>query len=181
MPIKSDIKTRCNQGFTLLEVLIAMVIVAIGLIGLAKMQMLSVSATKDAGSRTLAAMHVSNLVSSMHSNKSYWASGAAPASFTASGTNITDSTHVLDRLIIGGCTSACSPADVASVDVSSWVQLMNSQFPFYDAKIDCTNNISQPVSCQIYVTWMEKTIAVNKTTSASASSQQESFSVFVEP
>ena len=61
-----------KRGFTLIEVMIAMFITAIGLLGLAKMQALAISSSKGSGSRSLIALQVGSLASSMHANKVFW-------------------------------------------------------------------------------------------------------------
>ena len=61
-------------GFSLLEVMIALVIIAIGLLGIAKMQALALSNTGASRSRALAAIEASSLAGAMHANRAYWAS-----------------------------------------------------------------------------------------------------------
>ena len=173
-----------SRGFTLIEVLVTMIVMAAGLLGLAKMQALAISATKTSGSRGLISLQASGLADLMHADRAYWASGVAPARFTAFGTTVIDPTHVLDAALVGAaCTLFCTPAQLAANDVQAWMLDMNNQFPSYTAKVDCTNGVGQPVSCQIYITWQEKTVAINKTTATGSSKQNstESFSVYVQP
>ena len=168
------------RGFTLIEVMIAVFVTAIGLLGLAKMQALAISSTQGAGGRSLVAVQVGSLVSAMHANKSFWTSASVPTSFSISGTTITGSS--LLSTTVSGCTtsSSCTASTLAAYDVQSWAAGMNQQFPTYKAKVDCT---APPVSCEIYVTFQENTIALNKSTAAPTASQTQtqSFSVFVQP
>ena len=166
-----------TRGFTLIEVLIAMLVTAVGLLGLAKMQALAISGTQNSGSRSLMALQVGSLVSAMHANQTYWGS-APPTSFSATGTTVTDASSVLNATVTS-CTTKCTPAAMAASDFQAWAASMNGQFPTYNAKINCT--AVQPVSCEIYVSWTEKKVAMSTTTAAGTASQTQSFSVFVEP
>ncbi len=169
------------RGFTLIEVLIAIFIGAVGLFGLAKMQALAISSSQNSGKRSLIASQVGSLASSMHANRAYWAQLITPLSFTATGTAITDATGVLDA-VVASCAEKCTPEKMAAYNVKAWVTDMNQQFPTYSAKINCTAiALETPVSCQLYVTWLENTIAISKGTQAGTPSQKQSFSIFIEP
>ena len=63
---------RTEAGFTLVEVLIALVISAIGLLGIAGMQMFSINNTSASNVRAVAAIEASNLISQMKATPNYW-------------------------------------------------------------------------------------------------------------
>ena len=169
------------NGFTLVEVMIAMFVTAIGLLGLAKMQALAISSTQNAGSRSMVALQVGSLVSAMHANKVFWNSTSVPSTFSASGTTLIGASATLGTTIPNvGCTTApCTPAQMAASDFHQWMASMNQLFPTYTAKVDC--NTVVPVSCEIYVTFIENKIAISKGTSGGNATRIESFSVFVKP
>jgi type IV pilus assembly protein PilV len=169
------------SGFTLIEVLVALLVTASGLLGLAKMQALAIASTKESGTRGLIALQTSSLAASMHANPGFWATGLAPASFSASGTVVVDASATLTSGAAGGCTSACTPTELAAVDVKNWVVDMNNQFPSYTAKVVCTTAV--PVECGIAVTWSEKIVAMNQTTATGAATQvaTQSFLEYVKP
>jgi type IV pilus assembly protein PilV len=81
-----------TRGFTLLEVMVAVVITAIGLLGIAKIHALAYSSTATAGARSLVALQAAGLASSMHANRTYWAAGTAPVPVVITGTSINDAT-----------------------------------------------------------------------------------------
>jgi len=60
------------RGFSLLEVMIAVIIICVGLLGIAKMQSLALSNTNTSRLRALAALQAAGLASAMHSNREYW-------------------------------------------------------------------------------------------------------------
>ncbi|MFT5590058.1 MAG: type IV pilus assembly protein PilV [Bradyrhizobium sp.] len=174
-----------RRGFTLLEVMIAMFVTAIGLLGLAKMQSLAISSTQNAGSRSLIAFQVGSLVSAMHANKSYWALGSpggAPATFSAKGLVVTDGSGVLNASVSGGCLSApCSPGELAAVDLQAWAASMNGRFPTYSARFNCTTANTAAIGCEIFVSWSENRIGINKASAGGADTQVQSFSVYAKP
>src|ERR1700678_1427642 len=56
-------------GFTLLEVMVAVVVTAIGLLGIAKIQALAYASTTTASVRSLVALQASGLAASMHADR----------------------------------------------------------------------------------------------------------------
>ena len=171
-------------GFSMIEVLIAIVIVAVGLLGVAKMQAAAVSNTQVSRVQSLMALQASSLAAAMHANRSFWAAGAAPASWSATGAVINDSTGVLSQAganCAGGNT--CTPPVLAAYDVQTWVAAMNTQFPTYNANVTCTTSLSAPISCSIQLSWQEKTVAINRGTTTSAAQQitTQQYTLLVEP
>nr|WP_316680029.1 prepilin-type N-terminal cleavage/methylation domain-containing protein [Ralstonia sp. LMG 18101] len=185
----------CRQaaGFSLIEALITMVVVGVGLLGLAKIQAAAVGNTQISRVRSLVALQTESLAAAMHGNRAFWAAGGtAPATFsvnsTASGAVITDSSNVLNQTLSPGqCLtgSPCTPQQLAAYDVQQWASTMNGNFPGYGATVNCTTTVGVPVNCNITVTWNEKYIAVNSSTAsaaaAAAPTTQQSFTVYVQP
>jgi type IV pilus assembly protein PilV len=166
----------------MLEVLITMTIVSIGLLGLAKMQAGSLSNTQATRVRALVALQASSLAAAMHGNRGYWAAGAAPAAWSAAGSVITDPSGVLSRSGVNCAVGqVCDAPTLAAYDVQSWVATMNAQFPSYSANVNCTTSVSAPISCALQVLWTEKVVAYNRSTAASAATQTQQFTLYVEP
>src|ERR1700691_621695 len=80
-----------SSGFTLVEVLVAVIIIAIGLLGIAKMESVALGSTGVAQQRSIAALQAASLAASMHADRGYWGQGGAPATITITGTTITQS------------------------------------------------------------------------------------------
>lgn len=166
------------RGFGLIEVMIAVVVVAIGLLGFAKMQALAVGSTHNSGTRAIIAMQTSALAAAMRSNEAYWAAGLAPATFTVTGPVVTDST--LNGLSVD-CTSAtCTPVQVAAFDVKSWGTSLAAMFPNASGTVACSTVLGSPVTCTITVTWSENTVAVNAAT-AGGSAATLNYTLLVQP
>ena len=85
-----------EAGFSMLEVLVTLVVVATGLLGFAKMQAAAVSNTQIARVRSLIALQASSLASSMYSNRHYWSQGLTPTTFSVAGGVVSDGTGYLD-------------------------------------------------------------------------------------
>ena len=62
-----------RNGFTIIEVMVALVVISIGLLGIAKMQALALASTSTSRLRSLAAIQAASLGSAMHANRAYWA------------------------------------------------------------------------------------------------------------
>ena len=171
-----------QRGFTLIEVLVALIVTAVGLLGLAKMQLLAMSSTKEAGSRALIALQAGSLASAMYANGAYWASAAVATSVTATGT-VVKGLGVSDG---GGCATAkCTGLVLAATDMQTWATAMNNQFPTYNASVTC-DPTSLPVNCTIAVTWIEQQKAIGNVegvvrTTVSATPATQSFSMYVQP
>lgn len=170
-------------GFTLIEVMVTLVVLSIGLLGVAKLQAASMSNTQVSRMRSLLALQAGSLAAAMHANPAYWASGSAPASFTVAGTAVTDSTNVLSAPPpTGSCAgsgAACAAAQIAALDVQTWASNLNVQLPTYSGTVTCTTSL--PVGCQITLTWVEKYVATNTTTAQGAQTGTPTFTMFVAP
>ncbi|PMU83799.1 type IV pilus modification protein PilV, partial [Pseudomonas sp. GW704-F3] len=80
---------RRQRGFSLVEVMVALVVMSVGMLGIAKMQAAALSNTAVASTRSLAAIEASSLAASMHANRGYWSSPAVATSITLTGATVT--------------------------------------------------------------------------------------------
>jgi type IV pilus assembly protein PilV len=179
-----------QRGFTLLEVMVSLMIVTVGLLGVAKMQALALTNTSVASMRSLAAIEAASLAATMHENRTYWSSAAPAANaggievkgtgpgsspqITASGTLTTpvDCTT-------GATVPYCTSDQVAAYDLQQWATAVNSVLPNYDAKITCTG--VSPVSCVISINWQERAVALNTAQASTAALQAPIYTLYVEP
>ncbi len=175
-------RSQRQAGSSILETLIALLVVAVGLLGLAKLQAAAISSTQNSRVRSLIALQTESLVAVMHANKGFWAAGLAPSTFTVSGTTVADSSGTLNASV-SGCSSACTPSQLAAYDVQTWAKRMNAKFPSYLATVTCSTTAGVPVSCNVTVSWSEKYVAINSMTAASGvtSSATQSFTLYVQP
>ncbi len=181
-----------QNGFSLIEVMVALVIIAVGMLGIAKMQALALATTESSGVRSLVAIEAASLAASMHSNRDYWVAGPPPASFTVSvqttgpntvSTTITDGTAVLSAP--QDCAAAaCTPPQMAAYDVQSWATALGQVVPAALATVTC-NNAAVPLACTIQITWAENVTSGNNTAAAASSAatvlNSPQYTLYVEP
>lgn len=112
-----------ESGFTLIEILISLIILAVGFLGLAALQTGSVQGTQTTYFRTQADLLVNDLAERMRSNRAgalnghyAFASGGAPGDPGCSGA--------------GG---SCDSAALANSDLNEWVTWVNNSLPAGDA------------------------------------------------
>ena len=166
----------------MVEVLVALVVLSVGLLGIAKMQGLGVSSTSVAGKRALAATLADSLAAAMHENRAYWASGAAV------GTQSFPPIGAVASCVQGAPQSAapCSPAQLAGYDFSVWAQNLQALLPNANGAVTCQVANGAVTTCQVTIVWSEKTLAINAQGSAAAAIQgagtnAPSYTLFVEP
>lgn len=180
---------RAPGGFTLLEVLIALIVVAVGLLGLAKMQAMALASSQVNGVRALIAFQANSFAATMHSNRAYWASGGAPLNFSMQGTTVTDPGGVLGAVPPNCVASAlpsaalCSPAQLAAFDAQAWAANMNAQFPTYSATGTCATPLTGSVTCRFTINWLESFVTSGSTaaTDSDGTGGARSFTVHIEP
>ncbi len=136
-----------EQGFSMLEVLIAMLIILIGILGTAGIQMLAVQSTGWAQYQSQAALLASSMGAAMRQNTAYWAVTAPSSTITINGTSISPT------IAAGTCGSGvCSPSEQAGYDLSNWGSAVAKALPSGTATVDCPNT-NTPVTCTLTITW----------------------------
>ncbi len=171
---------RRMVGVSFIEVLVALVIISVGLLGIAKMQALAISSTRTSGVRSLIAVEAESLAASMQANRIYWAQVAGAATtFTATvnGTTVTSSDATMAAAAsTANCTTAscigASPqatgAPMAAYDLSQWGQALQGVVPSATGTVACSGS---PVTCTIDVTWQETYTGMNAATQMTTAAQ----------
>jgi type IV pilus assembly protein PilV len=182
---RSPHPSRC-AGFSLIEVMVALIVCSIGLLGLAKMESLALSSTNVAGFRAIAAIEASSLAAAMHADPGYWAGGFAPAITTVT----FDSSGVLQILgglptaPTAGCltagASSCTPGAMAAYDVQRWAYDLKGALPAYLATIVCSTT-GFPVTCTVKLQWTESAVAANARQTNIAALAPSTYTLFVQP
>jgi type IV pilus assembly protein PilV len=193
--VRTDIPARSRtRGFTLIEVMVALVITAIGLLGIAKIQALAYASTGTAGVRSLVALQAAGLAASMHANRNYW-SGFAPPTVTITGTTIVDSTMnsagaAANYCVLGSGAAPCDQYTLAAFDLYNYATALSALLPNSNptTTISCPAS-SIPASCTIQVAWAEHAVSINsqsaastvQSTSTTAGTFTPSYTLYVEP
>jgi type IV pilus assembly protein PilV len=176
------------RGFTLLEVMVALVVTSIGLLGIAKLQTLAYASTGSASLRSLVALQAAGLAASMHANRNYWASPAAPPNLTISGTTfnpvLNAAAATANYCVLGGpgITPCDDQTSLAAADLYTYANALNLMLGNSNpvTTITCSNN---PISCEIQVTWNEHVVSVNtqSTTNTTQATFLPTYTLYVEP
>ncbi len=180
-----------TQGFSLIEVLVALIVLSVGLLGIAKMEALALSSTAVSSRRALAAIEAASLADAMHVNRGYWAAGAAAANITLSGSTVTNPPASPIPTCTFGNGAPCTSAGLAAYDLQQWATAVNKLLPAYQATVQCNN--STPIECSIQIQWSEQAVGMNNAQAQAASTaasetagtataiQNPTYTLYVEP
>ena len=139
-----------QQGFSLIEALVAFLVLSIGMLGIASLQVLSLKAGSTAVMRTVAVMKVEEMMERVRNNPTQVANYA-----TASATGVNN-----------GCNDyatykACTPAQMVQDDIFHWVEELKERLPNTGAaaSIAVINPVpgTQPAATvTVTVSWQER-------------------------
>ena len=182
MSMRHPTRSR-SGGFSLVEVMVALVVVSVGLLGLAKMESVSLASTSVAGSRALAAIEAASMAAAMHANPGYWGAGLAPPSTTiyydSTGTlQISDSGLATAATCLTAGTTSCSVGNMAAYDVQQWAAALKQVLPGPFATIVCNTN-GFPVTCTVTIQWAENAVAGNAQQTVALAAP--TYTLFVQP
>jgi type IV pilus assembly protein PilV len=191
-PVAASSRAR---GFSLVEVMVAVIVICVGMLGIAKMQALSVSNTTTARLRSLAAIEAASLASAMHSNRQYWANTVLPFNLTLTAGVFASSDGALavqaaadqatnpDNVCFG---AQCNALQLAGFDVARWSTSLTGLLPPPPAPnpmatISCPANpgVNVPTSCTITISWNEKSVALNQQETVALA--LPTYTLYVEP
>lgn len=175
----------CARGFTLVEVMVAVIIICVGLLGIAKMQALALSNTTTSRLRALAAIEAAGLASAMHSNRQYWAGATPPVTTTFNGVFVSTDAALqaaANAALPGGppynpdlvqscvgtanavaiCGGPAGVINLAAFDLARWATSLNTLLPNPQSTISCTfiAGGGAPPSCTVLISWNEKAVAM---------------------
>lgn len=117
--VKSTNMVHRLSGFTLLEVMVALVIFSIGLLGLAGLQSQSLRYNHSAYLQTQATFLAYDILDRMRANKETAQAGGYNAGFSTSGSN-----HDCNN-----STVTCGTNQMAQFDIFEWKNLLSNSLP----------------------------------------------------
>ena len=133
-----------EAGFTLIEVLVAVALTAIGLLGLASLQITSLGGAQAGSERTQAAMLALDIADRMRHNID-----AARA-----GTYDVDAGEERNAATCRTEESACTPAQLAAADLSEWLTLVATTVAGGTAGVDTTAD-GNVTDVTITINWVD--------------------------
>ena len=127
-----EYRTRTSRGFSLVEVLVAIVVMSFGVLGMVGMQAFALQSNQEARLQGQAAVLARELAEMMRGNKVV---GSDPSSTN----NFYLGTFTVGNLSMGSNASYCSganaltpcatPADVAKAEMTDWLNRVNTELP----------------------------------------------------
>ncbi len=186
--------TAHAKGFSLVEVMVALIIVSVGLLGIAKMQALLLADTGVSRVRALVALEASSLAASIQANPDYWASApnglAVAIDPSATTPVVAQNDATLSSAISAAVTNsalcestgstACTAANMAGYDLVQWEQAMASVVGNAKTNLACSTT-NQQVTCTITIDWQENTVNATAQEQGSTAFQNQSYQMVVQP
>ncbi|MCG8325881.1 MAG: type IV pilus modification protein PilV [Thiotrichales bacterium] len=143
------IMKKTSSGFSLMEVLIALLVLSVGLLGLAALQAVSLKANHSAYQRTQATFLAYDIMDRMRANRNQ----AIAESY--------------DRNVGATAPSCSGAANLADEDVGCWMSnFVQVLLPAGDASIDCDGN----GVCTVIVQWDETRLGGSATDASGTTS-----------
>ena len=181
MPLNKRTHLRLQAGFTLVELLVTMLIVTVGLLGLAKMQAAAVANTALSRTRALMTYQAESLAGMMRANQDFWVTSGAHTTWPGFSLNSAGAVTVAGMPSAAkSCINAvpvCSADQLARDDIYTWASQFNdgtasSSFQGAQASIvcvsatggSCATNPTTPHSYDLTLKWDQKVVAVNRST-----------------
>jgi type IV pilus assembly protein PilV len=140
-------------GASLLEVLIAIVIMSFGLLALAGMTTASLQYSKIAQFQTIGIQLSVDVADRMRANSD---------GFVANSYNkTTPYSSVTAAITVPTCAvaAACTPAEIASIDLAQWRNALRTSMPGGDAFV--RRDTANPLAVDIWIMWTDVGLATN--------------------
>jgi type IV pilus assembly protein PilV len=175
------------RGFSLVEVMVALLVVSIGLLGIAKMQALALSNTSGARVRALASLEAASLAATMQADRNYWGKVTATTTATIQNGSVTAAsdatltTAVECTLKATGSVAPCNGKQMAAYDLQQWAAAMQQVMGLNGNGANITALVcnvaagTDPVSCMITINWTESQVGSN------ANLSNPSYTLYVDP
>lgn len=183
--------------------MIALIIIAVGMLGIAKLEAVVLSNTGISRVRALVALQAASLADTMHADRDFWddqnSDWTNPLTVTAtvaSGTATLAATNAATlNTALGSpanCTAYCSRVNLAAYDVNQWVtgtagsgnkSGLSGVLQNYTSTVTCSS-ATGVVTCTIQIVWNENTAAANQQEAqagAPTAFQQQTYTLVVEP
>jgi len=190
---RTQLSTRA-AGFTVIEAMVALIIISVGLLGVAKMQAVTISSTSTSRLRSLAAIEGASLASAMYANRAYWGFIPVDATIAVSGATVTTAEATLKAALTtvsgsgklatycqSGAGAPCAPATMAATDLLQWSADLNRMLPGSVATINCPA-INTPRTCTVFISWTEHAVAMTKQQAkAGLTMASPDYKLYVEP
>lgn len=121
-----------TEGFSVIEVLIALVVVCIGVLGMAALQGKTLRYTNEAGNRNAAAMLATDLIEMMRSNRGQLIDSTGKLSTDSAYFKTAGNEFPTTRTSTCRDANGCTPSQLAEDQLAGWVQQVRRTLPIGD-------------------------------------------------
>ncbi len=136
-----------QRGVTLVEVLTAVVVLSVGLLGVAALTLTSARTNQNAALRSTATVLIGDMVDRMRAN----ASGLRGGSYDSIAANAAGTTPT-----VSSCNSSCDAAAMATYDATQWQARIVELLPQGTGAVSCAGTSSGKMrQCIVTITWRE--------------------------
>ena len=153
---------RKQQGFSLIEAMIALLIILFGVLGMMGMQALAVNNTELGRYNARAAIQAQSIAATMKANAAFWTSTPLPTSVTSDGTTLKLNGATVTAPLTG------TGGAIAYRDLTTWGTDVATSLPSGNYAISCDVTVT-PEVCTITILWFEKTLTLHNVASAASS------------
>jgi type IV pilus assembly protein PilV len=157
---------RSQQGATLIEVLVAMLVVSFGVLALTGMLAAASRFGKTSEFRSMATLLASDITDRMRANKPAVGLGDYDL---LDGYDPPDSPPVIPKC---DDLNKCSATELAAIDMAEWAQAMYYSLPGGQGYIVVDGSVNPPVAADVWVAWMDPS-AVKEETAGDSGNHQE--------
>jgi type IV pilus assembly protein PilV len=155
--------TRYQKGFSLVEVLVALLVLSIGLLGLAALQTTSLKYNTDSYFRTQATYFVYDIVDRMRTNSTSVVDGGTYDVPDAPSATSIISTYQSCKSSTCTCdaTAVCDTTQLATHDLGKWYERMSQVLPGASNNL-ATIVIDSTKKVTVTINWMERDMSKNQ-------------------
>lgn len=143
-PTVSLVPAERLRGFTMVETLVALVVLAVGMLGVASLFVASLNSASSAIGRMQAVNLATDIADRIRANR------RAGGAYAAAGA---------DNGCVGSAAVSCTAAQMAATDVFLWQRQLSRAFGGAGATGTITFAAGTPASYTIVIGWTEKTVA----------------------
>lgn len=128
------VRRRASYGFTLLEILVAMLVAALGILGVVAMNLASIRMQADSANRAQAGLYAQDILDCMRANKTQAVDG------------------LYDRKLGAPRPEPTGSAPLAKRDLSTWLTNLQRELPSGDAEV----SVSSGGDVSVTIQWFER-------------------------